>query len=253
MKRTPINFLAALALLLTMISVPAQEKDKAWSTWSKKDAEKMLESSPWAQTQTDTDTSQMFFSPTAAPGTASITQSQSVNVDRSITGATNQAVNIKFHVRFFSARPIRQALIRLVEIHMIESQQKPSPEAAQRMTSFAEVPAADSIILTVTFESTDQRYSGAVMQAFNSAVTGTLKNNTYLERNDGKRLFLEEYVPPGKDGFGARFIFLRQLDGQPFITKDTGEVRFYAQYEKGPKIDRRFKIANMIYQGGLEY
>jgi hypothetical protein len=54
---------------------------------------------------------------------------------------------------------------------------------------------------------------------------------------------LEEYVPPGKDGFGARFIFQRELNGQPFITKDTGEVRFYAEYAKGPKIDRRSKVA----------
>lgn len=38
------------------------------------------------------------------------------------------------------------------------------------------------------------------MQIVESAATGTLKNTTYLERNDGKKLFLEEYVPPGKDG-----------------------------------------------------
>src|SRR5438309_9752750 len=111
----------------------------------------------------------------------------------------------------------------------------------------------DSIIMKVTFESNDQRYSGSVMQAFNSAVTSTLKNDTYLERADGKRLFLEEYVPPGKDGFGARFIFLRELDGQPFIAKDAGEVRFYAEYSNGIKINRRFKIADMIYGGELEY
>ena len=60
-------------------------------------------------------------------------------------------------------------------------------------------------------------------------------------------------MPPGKDGFGARFIFLRELDGQPFITKDTGEVRFYAQYSNGIKIDRRFKVADMLYDGELEY
>jgi hypothetical protein len=246
MKRTPTNFLAALALLLALIAVPAQEKGKAWSEWSKKDAEKVLENSPWAQTQTDTDTSQMFYSPTSDPRLGA--RDTSTTGARLGEGATNQAVNVKFHVRFYSARPIRQALVRLMEI-----QQKPSPEVAQKLTNFAELQSQDSIIVTVTYESNDQRYSGSVMQAFNSAVTGTLKNDTYLERNDGKRLFLEEYVPPGKDGFGARFIFLRALDGQPFITKETSEVRFYAQYEKGPKIDRRFKIANMIYQSGLEY
>lgn len=248
MNRTVISFLAALALLLALTAATAQKKDKPWTDWSKKDAEKMLNDSPWAQTQTDTDTSQMFYSPTSPAGSASTTQSQSVNIDRANTGATNQSVNVKFHVRFYSARPIRQALARIMELD-----QKPPADVVTRLHNFAELKSTNSIIVTVTFESPDQRYSGVVMQAFNSAATGTLKNNTYLERGDGKRLFLEEYVPPGKDGFGARFIFLRELNGQPFITRDTGEVRFYAQYANGIKIDRRFKVANMLYEGALEY
>lgn len=246
MNRPVIGFMAAPALLLTLITATAQQKSKAWSEWSKKEAEKVLNDSPWAQTQTETDTSQMFYSPTSDPRLGARTTSTTGT--RIGEGATNQAVNVNFHVRIFSARPIRQALVRLMWI-----QQTPPPEVAQKMTTFAELQSSDSIIVTVTFDSNDQRYSGAVMQAFNSAVTATLKNDTYLERSDGKRLFLEEYVAPGKDGFGARFIFLRELDGQPFISKDTAQVRFYAQYTNGPKIDRRFKIADMIYQGGLEY
>lgn len=245
--RTTIQFLAVPALLLALITATAQERGKAWSEWSKKDAEKVLENSPWAQTQTDTDTSQMFYSPTAdsrLPGVRTTSTTDARNAE----GATNQAVTIKFHVRFFSARPIRQALVRLMEI-----QQKPTPEVAQKLTNFAELQPQESIIVTVTFESNDQRFSGKVMQAFNSAATGTMKNDTYLERNDGKKIFLEEYVPPGKDGFGARFIFLRTLDDQPFITKSTSEIHFYAQYSDTLKVDRRFKVADMIFKGELEY
>jgi hypothetical protein len=109
-----------------------------------------------------------------------------------------------------------------------------------------------SIIVTVTYTSSDQRYSGVVMQEFNSANTGTMKNDVYLQRSDGKQLFLEEYVPPGKDGFGARFIFLREVDGAPFIKDASGELRFYAKYPNGIKVDRRFKLADMMYQGQLE-
>jgi hypothetical protein len=235
-NRTIISFLAALALLLTLITVTAQEKGKAWSEWSKKDAEKVLENSPWAQTQTDTDTSQMFFSPTSDPRMTGVRTSSNTDT-RLGEGAVNTAVSVKFHVRFYSARPIRQALVRLMEI-----QQKPTAEVAQKLTNFAELQSPDSIIVTLTFESNDQRYSGAVMQSFNSAVTATLKNDTYLERGDGKRLFLEEYVPPGKDGFGARFIFLREMGGQPFITRDTGEVRFYAEFAKGQRSTGALKL-----------
>ena len=254
MNRTTISFLAVLTLLLAVISATAQEKTKAWSEWSKKEAEKILNDSPWAQTQTDTDTSQMFYSPTSDPRMTGVRTTSTTDSVAS-QGATNQSVELKFYVRFFSARPIRQALVRLMEIA-----NKPTPEQAVRLTSFAEMESLSSIIVVVKFESSDQRTGGAAMQAFNSANTGALKNNTYLERSDGKRLFLEEYVPPGKDGFGARFIFLRELDGQPFITKDTAGVRFFSQFPgakptdtNGMKIDRRFKIADMIYKGGLEY
>ena len=91
------------------------------------------------------------------------------------------------------------------------------------------------------------------MQAFNSAVTGTLKNKTYLQRSDGKQLFLEEYVPPGNDGFGARFIFLRMPEEKPFLDASMKEVRFYSELSSSIKIDRRFKTADMMYQGELEY
>ncbi len=242
MNRTAISFLATLILVFLLTTAAGQKKDGPWTDWTKKDAEKMLNESPWAQTQTDTDTSEMFYSPTYVPG------SSRTNNERAGSGAVNSAVDVKFHVRFFSARPIRQALARIMELD-----RKPPADVVAKLHSFAELQSTNSIIVTVTFESHDQRYSGVVMQEFNSAVTATLKNNTYLERNDGKRLFLEEYVPPGKDGFGARFIFLRELNGQAFITRDAGEVRFYAEYSNGIKINRRFKIADMIYGGELEY
>lgn len=251
MNRTAAGFLTVTTLLLALISVTAQEKTKAWSEWTKKDVDKMLNDSPWGQTQIDTDTSQMFFSPTQDPQRMGTSSNDSSRLSQ---GATNQSVEVKFHVRFFSARPIRQALVRLMEL-----QSKPTPEQAAKLTSFAEVESTASIIVTVTVEASDQRFSAPAMQAFNSAATGPLKNTTYLERSDGKRIFLEEYVPPGRDGFGARFIFLRELDGQPFITKDTAGVRFFSQFPgakpdtSGMKIDRRFKTADMIYKGGLEY
>lgn len=244
-----LRFLFSLFLLtLTLFVVTsfAQKKDKKWTDWSKKEAEKMLNDSPWAQTQTDTDTSEMFYSPTNDSRIGGRVTSNAGS--RTAEGAVNSAVTITFHVRFFSARPVRQALARTLEL-----QQSPPPEMVARLHNFAELKSSDSIIITVTFEAPDQRYYNSVMQAFNSAVTATLKNDTYLERSDGKRLFLEEYVPPGKDGFGARFIFLRAPNGQPFIENSSGEIHFFSQFPRSGKIDRRFKLANMMYQGELEY
>lgn len=90
------------------------------------------------------------------------------------------------------------------------------------------------------------------MQAMSSAITANLKNETYLER-DGKRNFLHEYVPPGQDGFGARFIFLRKMDEKAFIDSNTGDVRFFVKFPSGMKVDRKFKVSDMMYEGQLEY
>jgi len=238
---------ASIATLLVLSVAFAQKTDKPWTDWSKKETQKILEDSPWAQTQVETDTSQSFFSPTSAPGVngAGVT---STTASREAQGATNQAIDIKYRVRFFSARPIREALARQILL-----QQKLPDEVVERLRNFAELKAENSIIVTVVFESNDQRYGNRVMQAFNSAITATLRNNTYLQRNDGKQLFLEEYVPPGKDGFGARFIFLRFPEQKPFVESNTTELRFVAQFPAGLKIDRRFKIADMNYLGAIEY
>jgi hypothetical protein len=250
MNRHRFFLLLTLSFLCTSLAVSglasAQKEAKSWTQWSQKEAEKMLTDSPWSQTQVDTDASQMFFSPTSDPGKPDSRATANDN-SRLSQGATNQEVNVKFVVRFFSARPVRCALARLMELR-----QKPPPEVIEKLQSFADLKAIDSIIVTLSVEATDQRYTANAMQLLNSAVTATLKNDTYLER-DGKRLFLAEYVPPGRDGFGARFIFPSAMDQKPFIEANTGEVRFHTKYPKGPTVDRRFKVSEMMYKGELEY
>ena|SRR3982751_1258383 len=240
-----IVFLAALLAAVAF----AQKQPKAWDQWSEKDAMKVLNGSGWGQTQTETDTSQMFFSPTSDPGNSRRTSNDS---SRNAQGATNQAVYVNFHVRFFTAKPIRQALVRMIEL-----QQKDLPkETLDRLNVFASLRSDDWIIVSVAFDASDQRYAQPVTQAFGLVTTDLAKNYTYLERKDGKKVYLNEYVPPGKDGFGARFIFPRLVDGQPFLTADAGEVRFYSQFEVGSKslkLDRRYKTADMMYDGQLEY
>jgi hypothetical protein len=236
----------AIALIMLSAFAMAQKSDKKWTDWTKKDAQKVLQDSPWAKTQVETDTSEPMYSPTAAAGTSS------TNNGRAVSGATNQSINTNFQIRFFSARPIRQALARMIAISQ-NLDPKTQADMLTKLQNFAELKAADSIIVTVTYDSSDGRYSGPVFQALSSAITATVKNDCYLQRSDGKQLFLDEYVPPGKDGFGARFIFKREVDGKPFIDEKSSEIRFYAKLPIIPKLDRRFKVADMMYQGELEY
>lgn len=231
-----------ISLLAVSLCVYAQKKEQSWTGWSKREAEKMLTSSPWAQTQVETDVTEMFYTPTSPRGGAPNASS------RAEQGATNQEVNLQFHIRFFSARPIRQALARLYQL-----QQKPTEEQLKGLHDFATAVPANVIIVAVTYESTDKRAVGKVLQLFGTAITATLKNKVYLERKDGTRLFLQEYVPPGRDGFGARFIFPRFVNERPFINEDSGEVRFYAELKDNMKLNMRFSVSQMMYNDRLEY
>ncbi len=247
--RTGVSF-ALVFLLLTALTgeaVIGQKQEESWKEWTKADAEKILNHSPWGQQQVDTDLSEMFYQPTTDARTSG---GRAPNAgSRLEQGATNQETKLTYGIRFFSARPVRQAFIRIIQLR----QKDLEPDVIERMNNFAELPSADSIIITVTIEGTDKRSLGKVMQIISSAATGTLKNTTYLERNDGKRLFLEEYVPPGKDGFGARFIFPRIVNERQFLTPEIRDVRFVSEFGTTIKLNMRFNVADMMVNGKLEY
>ena len=247
--RAGVSF-ALVFLLLTALTgeaVNGQKQEKSWKEWTKADAEKILNHSPWGQQQVDTDLSEMFYQPTTDARTSG---GRAPNAgSRLEQGATNQETKLTYGIRFFSARPVRQAFIRMIQLR----QRDLEPDVIERMNNFAELPSAESIIIAVTIEGTDKRSLGKVMQIISSAATGTLKNTTYLERNDGKRLFLEEYVPPGKDGFGARFIFPRIVNERQFLTPEIRDVRFVSEFGTTIKLNMRFNVADMMVNGKLEY
>src|SRR6188768_3779585 len=160
--RKSVLVLIAISNLFLLVS--AQKKMKPWTEWSEKDAQKILDDSPWARTQVETDTSEMFFSPT--------TQGNSgAGTTRGTQGATNQATNVNFHIRLLSAKPVRLALARTITAKQ--------PDMAASMKAFVDRDFSEFIVVAVSWDSTDQRYSGPAMQLFNSANTGLLKNKTF--------------------------------------------------------------------------
>jgi hypothetical protein len=225
----------------------AQRKSKPWQEWSRKDAETILNDSSWGKTQTETDTSEMMFRPQAAPNPRTgASNADPLRDERG--GATNQATEVKYRIRFLSAKPIRQAFARMIAL----VQPTGDPKVKMYMNDFVERKFDRWIAVTVGFESRDQRFSSKAIQAFASATTGSLKNNTYLERKDGKRIYLHIYQAPSADGLGAKFIFERIVDERPFLNSESGEVRFVSEIAS-VNLNMRFKVGEMMYDGKLEY
>jgi hypothetical protein len=243
MKKSPFSLL----LLATVITLTTNAQKKPWQEWSRKDAETILNDSSWGKTQIETDISELMFRPQAAPDARS-GRSNADPLRDERGGATNQATEVKYRIRFLSAKPIRQAFARVIAL----DQATEDPKVKKYMDDFVERNFDKWIAVTVGLESRDQRFSAKALQAFASATTGSLKNNTYLERKDGKRLYLHIYQAPNADGLGAKFIFERIVDERPFLNKESGEVRFVSEIDT-LNLNMRFKVAEMMYDGKLEY
>jgi hypothetical protein len=223
-------------LLVLPLTVVSQWQKKPYTEWSEKEVLAVLNNSPWGQTQTATDTSKMF------------------DVGRALDSSQSRVAEVSqtnFRIRFFSAKPIREAFSRLVEL---KQKGKVSPDLAAKLKALAGADFPDYIVVTVVSEYAEARSRmGLAATILERQSTPRLKNQTYLSVNSGQRLFLLEYQAPRNDGFGARFIFPRLVDGKPFITDESGDVLFHADLVDGPALDMRFKLKDMMFDGKLEY
>jgi hypothetical protein len=52
---------------------------------------------------------------------------------------------------------------------------------------------------------------------------------------------------------GAKFVFPRTQNNEQFVNEQSGYLRFYSEVAKNIKLNMRFKIADMMYDGKLEY
>jgi hypothetical protein len=225
------------------LTTPGQWDKKPYSEWTEKDAQKVLNESPWGKTQSFDSAMELYRGPSSGrPG-------QTTTPDRPA-----DAVHLFFRVRFLSAKPVRQALTRQIEL-----QQKGAvnEQLAAQLKQFASGDFLEYIVVAVT---SDASSAGANVQQASALLrrnNAVLKNTTFLEIKGGKRIFLQEFQPAGTDAMGARiggrFIFQRLVDGKPFITPESEEIHFFAPLSDTYKLDRRFKIKDMMYEGKLEY
>ena len=235
-------------VILFAVSASAQ-KTKPWTEWSEKDAQKILNDSAWGQTQTEGDTSSQTGSTSAITATTAarredVNTKAATNVE---SGEKKTLTSVHYRVRLLSAKPIRAAFVRLIEI------QGAPPEKVVQLRTFVDRDFADYIVVAITMDGNDAKRLGPAMAEIGNADATVLKTTTYLERKDGKRVFLMDYLAPIQDGLGAKFVFPRMVDGKPFVDTNSGEVRFSTEVGKAVKISKRFKVNEMMYDGKLEY
>lgn len=243
-----MRVVSACFVILLLATASLAQKQKPWTEWSKKDVEKTLNDSAWGQTQTE------GSEPQSNASTSAITQVAAPRAaDRDInrqgeSGEAKPSTVVKYSVRFLSAKPVRAAFARRVLL----AKGQPDEALTAQLQTFIDRDFADYIVVSVGVEVADQKMAAPIMKAFTSASAEALKNNVYLERKDGKKLFLMDYRAPVEDGMGAKFVFPRTLEGQPFLG-ESDTVRFVAQLNERMKLNTRYKLSDMLYDGKLEY
>jgi hypothetical protein len=243
--------LLCLAIVMFATTAAAQ-KDKPWTDWNDKEVLKMLTDSAWAQTQkelSDAGASGPAIT-TAAENRSNISANRDAGGSESgqTLGQKSQTLTLYYRLSFLSAKPVRQAFVRLLELQKPDT---PAATVAERRT-FVDKDFGDNIVVTLKLEGSDMKKLTPARQSLGAANPETWKDIVYLERKDGKRVALKDYRAPSNDGMGAKFVFPRTLDGQPFLDANSGEVRVYMEINK-MKVIRKFKVADMMYDGKLEY
>src|SRR5687768_13160041 len=119
MKRVLVLSMAAL-LFSVPLSASVQWEKKPYTEWSEKEALKLLNDSPWGRTQVFSSPVTLFRGPTGSTQQPTAT-------------TTANATHVNFRIRFLSAKPVRQAVTRLLEINQ---KQAMSDELAAHLKSF---------------------------------------------------------------------------------------------------------------------
>jgi hypothetical protein len=237
--------LVALLILFEATPLLAQEFwSEPFEKWNSRIVSRIISESPWAQNE--------MLSSTPLSGK-----------DAGLQG--EREIFNRFTVRFFSARPVREAYVRLMQIlnkydDMASAQRA---EFDSRFKRALNLELTDRVIVALEFASNDPDANLEMKQFLATARTDTIKQSAYLITQRFGRVGLREYFPPSSDGTGAKFIFPRVVDGQPLIGPGDKEVRF--EFEV-PLIDRssggrnsrqklliHFKVDKMIYKGELSY
>lgn len=230
-----------LGLLTILLGSAAFAQDsKAWTDWSKGDAEKLLNKSAWGQS---------LMKGEAPPDMRTRNNAGSPNPSLGDPGPIKVPSEIYLRVRFLTAKPIREAFASRVLI----AQPDASAELKGRLQSFIDEGFGDFIVIGVNVEGQNPQTVAPTMRALMQLKTEDLAEKAYLERKDGKRLPILEYKTPVNDEMGGKFVFARTVDGQPFFTPDADTVRFVLNLSGNLKFNMKFDVGKMTYGDRLEF
>ena len=249
MKRSVFSLLLVLAVATALHAQFWQKKPP--QEWSKSDCQKMLSNSPWAKSQVVTQimlarTTEPSEAPTA--GTAGAIQTPGRDVQP----------EVRYEVRFLSATPVRQALVRQVQqspqFQKLAPEQKKSAEEQQ--AGFINTLYPDHVVVQVSYTTNVTGYQAEMERAWTRPTAAEMKLNTFLNTPSARVELLDVIRPAG--GGELHLVFPRNVGGQPILqpTDKKAAVEFVhptVGLLRTQRIYVEFKVKDMMLDGQLVY
>ena len=213
-------------------------ENKTYDTWSQKECNKLLTDSPWVEDL-----------PLIAEG-----------ISQSTTGDDGQQLTINYQIQFRSALPVRQAVVR--QMQLAQKYDTLAPEQKQQFDqsakSFLSADFSDVVVVYVTYRCSSQDKSRQIDRHWQSQTMDLLKNTVFLRNSKGEQVALTKYIAPQGAERSFQFIFPREINGKPFITHEDKSLQLEFSYPVIGGVGNgrgflEFKPKKMIFQGNVAY
>jgi hypothetical protein len=281
--------ICGMAMIFSKGMLYAQKENENWmdepyTKWDQKQAADLYNKSAWAQTKsfrgqaadisragaaragqhgtvTDMGTGGNTTGSlgTGGAGASASSASQSRSGGRARTGSPTEGVDVQefsFTARLFSAQPIRDAYVRMLQIMNHYDGLPPDRQHTfdEQLDRFLHADFSQQVVITLTYQCNDPIAQLNLNKWFNTQTTDTLKQNAYLFSPIAGQLELRKYFP-NQGGFGAEFVFPRLYKGEPILQPGAGNLRF--QLNHPPLIHQimyiDFDPKDMTYKDQLSY
>ena len=241
----PLRFVTILCVLLTGLPAAAQAQEfwvkKNYHTWTEKECRKMLEDSPWAKTR--------------VVGKAVLQELATRTLERS----RENTPQIEYRIQLRSARPVRQALVRLQMLaagyEKLDAEQQKALDVQAEKFLAAQFP--DSVVLYVEYSTNTLGYARDLVNYWRTRTTGLLQD-VRLHTPRGGQLSLLRFVHAGGDVGAFQLTFARQAGADPILLPQDEELKLEFNHPtigdvSGERILIVFKVRELLQNGVLNY
>ena len=250
-----IFVLLAIALIpgsALLVSAQTYGIDSNYKRWSKAQAEKVLNDSPFASSQ-EVRIRKEGQAQRVAGAPPSLIRDETNSV---ASGGTDLPIDFIFTLRLRSAVPIREALVRLKKLDSnydaMDEKQKAAFDA--QVKGLLDCPACENnYVITLSSKSRNSPGADAVYSTFKGARIDDVKRYIYIANERGERRELVHLVPPKAPGEEVVLFFPRVDEkGTPLFTVDSKEVIVnLTNNQVNISTNFRIDISKLVYNGQL--